>query len=205
MVSEIVLWFFLLLFFGYLFDKHVKWYLFPKRWGVVEDNAIFRSGQLTPIQFKKQVKKRNIDVVVSLLNPLPGNVNYEGEQKVIRERGIEQFVYPLLGDGTGDISQYASAICNLHECVRNNKVVLIHCAAGTQRTGGVVASYRILVQGKNPNEVIQEMRRYGWRAHKNPDLIPFINNHLNQLKNILIEKNIVDKTSDSMSFLPTKI
>jgi protein tyrosine phosphatase len=205
MVIEIILWLFLLLLLGYLFDKYIKWYLFPKRWGVVEANAIFRSGQLTPIQFKKQVKKCNIDVIVSLLDPLPGNVNYEGEQKIIKENGIEQFVYPLLGDGTGDIFQYASAICKLHECVRNGKVVLIHCAAGTQRTGGVVASYRILVQGKSPIEAVHEMKRYGWRWHKNPILIPFINDHLNQLEDLLIQRNILDRASHPMPFLPTKI
>ena len=136
----------------YVFDRYIKWNVFPKRWGVVEQAVIFRSGQLSPPQISKQIKKHDIDVIVSLMSPLPGDVAYEAENKAINDYGIERFEYPLLGDGTGDIDQYASAIAKIHESVQSGRVVLVHCAAGTQRTGGVIASYRMLVQNRSVEE-----------------------------------------------------
>ncbi|SVC70064.1 uncharacterized protein METZ01_LOCUS322918, partial [marine metagenome] len=138
----------------YLFDEYIKWDLFPKRWGVVEEASIFRSGQLSPRQIQKQLHKHDIDVVVSLMSPLPGDSAYEAEKKVSKDYNIDRYEYPLLGNGTGDITQYAAAITKIHESVRADKTVLVHCAAGTQRTGGVVASYRILVQGKPVNQAV---------------------------------------------------
>ena len=64
----------------YVFDEYVKWNLFPKRWGVVEQAAIFRSGQLSPTQIQRQVQKHDIDVIVSLMSPLPGDPSYEAEK-----------------------------------------------------------------------------------------------------------------------------
>lgn len=204
MILDAIFWFFLFVVLAYLFDKHVKWYLFPKRWGVVEANSIFRSGQLSPFQIKKQVRKNKIDVIVSLMSPVPGNLSYEAEQRIIKTYGLTQYVYPLLGDGTGDIEQYAAAITRIHDSIREKKVVLVHCAAGTQRTGGVVASYRILVQGISPDQAVLEMKRYGWRHKKNPILVPFINQHLSELEILLIEKRVLDSARDPLPVLPQK-
>ena len=204
MIGDVILWFFLFVVLGYLFDKYIKWHLFPKRWGVVEVNSIFRSGQLSPFQIKKQVRKHKIDVIVSLMSPVPGNLSYEAEQRIIKTYGLDQYVYPLLGDGTGDIQQYAAAIAKINDSVRDKKVVLVHCAAGTQRTGGVVASYRMLVQGVSPDQAALEMKRYGWRHKKNPVLVPFINQHLSELEILLIEKKILDDIRCPLPVLPHK-
>ncbi|HBK75830.1 MAG TPA: hypothetical protein DDZ73_05455, partial [Gammaproteobacteria bacterium] len=64
----------------YLFDEYIKWNLFPKRWGVVEEASIFRSGQLSPTQIRKQIQKHDINVIVSLVSPLPGDSAYEAEK-----------------------------------------------------------------------------------------------------------------------------
>ena len=187
----------------YLFDEYIKWDLFPKRWGVVEEASIFRSGQLSPRQIQKQLQKHDIDVVVSLMSPLPGDSAYEAEKKVSKAYNIDRYEYPLLGNGTGDITQYAAAITKIHESVQADKTVLVHCAAGTQRTGGVVASYRILVQGKPVNQAVNEMKRYGWRSKKNPDLLPYINEHMSELTSLLVENGVLDRPPDTLPILKT--
>ena len=84
-------------------------------------------------------------------------------------------------------------------------MVLVHCAAGTQRTGGVVASYRMLVQGISPDQAALEMKKYGWRHKKNPTLVPFINQHLSELEISLIEKKVLDGARYPLPVLPHKI
>ena len=189
----------------YLFDEYIKWNLFPKRWGVVEEASIFRSGQLSPTQIRKQIQKHDINVIVSLVSPLPGDSAYEAEKKAVKDHGVEQYVYPLRGNGTGDIKQYAAAIAKIHESVQANKTVLVHCAAGTQRTGGVVASYRILVQGKSVDQAVQEMKRYGWRQTKNPALVPYINEHMSELAGLLIKNGVLERPPDPLPVLSPTI
>ena len=185
----------------YVFDQYIKWNLFPKRWGIVEEEVIYRSGQLSPMQIRKQIKKHKIDVIVSLARPLPGDSAYEAEKQAAKDYGIERVTFPLSGDGTGDIERYADAIAKIHQSIGNDKVVLVHCAAGTQRTGGVVASYRILVQGKSPGEAVEEMRQYGWRPNKNPVLLPYINDHMSELTDLLIEKGVLRVAPDPLPML----
>ena len=186
---------------AYVFDQYIKWNLFPKRWGVVEPAAIYRSGQLSPMQIRKQIEKHSIDVIVSLTGPIPGDVEYEAEKQATKDYGIERVTFPLRGDGTGDIEQYAAAIAKIHQSIRDDKIVLVHCAAGTQRTGGVVASYRILVQGRSPVEAVEEMRQYGWRPDKNPVLLPYINDHMYKLTELLIEKSVLEIAPDPLPIL----
>ena len=189
----------------YAFDEYVKWNLFPKRWGVVEEAAIFRSGQLSPTQIQRQVQKHDIDVIVSLMSPLPGDPAYEAEKNAAEEHGIKRHEYPLLGNGTGDIKQYAAAIAKIHESVQAEKIVLVHCAAGTQRTGGVVASYRILVQGKSVDQAVEEMKQYGFRQNKNPDLLPYMNEHMPELTALLIERHVIDNSPDPLPVLDIEL
>jgi len=184
----------------YLFDRYVKWKLFPKRWGIVEKSSIFRSGQLTPRQVRRQVKAHDIDVIISLMTPLPGDTSYEAEVELVQD-GLERYVYPLLGDGTGDISEYASAITRIHDSVQCHKKVLVHCAAGTQRTGGVIAMYRILVQGKSVKFAMDEMERYGWRPRKNPALVAYINESLEELLALLVSRKVLKCTPDEVPYL----
>ena len=186
---------------AYVFDQYIKWNLFPKRWGVVEPAAIYRSGQLSPMQIRKQIEKHSIDVIVSLTGPIPGDAEYEAEKQASKDYGIERVTFPLRGDGTGDIEQYAAAIAKIHQSIRDDKIVLVHCAAGTQRTGGVVASYRILVQGRSPVEAVEEMRQYGWRPDKNPVLLPYINDHMYKLTELLIEKSVLEIAPDPLPML----
>jgi len=184
----------------YLFDRYVKWKLFPKRWGVVETSSIFRSGQLTPRQIRRQVKVHDIDVIISLLTPLPGNAPYEAELELVKD-GLERYAYPLLGDGTGDIDDYASAIARIHDSVQSHKKVLVHCAAGSQRTGGVIAMYRILIQGKSVKFAMDEMQRYGWHPSKNPALVAYINESLEELLALLVARKVLKYAPDQLPYL----
>jgi protein-tyrosine phosphatase len=54
--------------------------------------------------------------------------------------------------------------------------VLVHCARGSYRSGAVIASYRVLVQGWSEEDAIREMAKY--RAHTNGHvLIPYLHEY----------------------------
>jgi predicted protein tyrosine phosphatase len=109
---------------------------------------------------------------------------------------------PLGGNGTGNINHYAQAVIAIVEADRKSKPVLVHCVAGTQRTGGVIAAYRLLVQKKDPAFVIDEMKRYGFRPKSNPALLPYINGNMAELSLLLKQAGAIDEIPNPLPQLP---
>ncbi len=46
-----------------------------------------------------------------------------------------------------------------------NRPVFVHCTRGTDRTGVVVAAYRVAAEGWTPEEAYEEMLRLGFHRH----------------------------------------
>ena len=59
------------------------------------------------------------------------------------------------------------------------------------RTGGVVATYRLLVERRPPAEVLAEMRQYGFDPRKNDTLLPFLNAHVAEWAAALRQMNVI--------------
>lgn len=171
----------------------VKDRVIPKRWGVVEDGLICRSGQLSASLVKRVLKQHGIRVIVDLTSEVPGDKDQQAERQAADELGIEIKRFPLGGDGTGDIEQYAGAVTAVVEARRMGKPVLVHCAAGAQRTGGTIAFYRLLVEKKPPALVVKEMARYGWDPKHDTVLLDYINEHMGELAGLLKDKGIIDE------------
>ena len=152
----------------------------PKRWGVVEQGKLYRSGQLHPALVEKTLREHHIQVVVDLQFE-DGTPAQAAEARAIRELGIAQYRFPLNGNGTGDIKHYAAAIARIKASVDAGKPVLVHCAAGTQRTGGVIAAYETLVEGRKVSSAIREMEAYDWDPVKNRVLLEYLDGHMGEL------------------------
>jgi protein tyrosine/serine phosphatase len=185
----------------WLWEGVAKDRLIPKRWAAVAGHNIYRSGQLSASLVKKTLANHGIKVIVALTADNPQDKDQEAEEKAAAELGIELLRFPLSGDGTGDIDQYAGAIAAVVEAERQGKPVLVHCAAGAQRTGGTIAFYRLLVDRKPPADVVQELKRHGWNPKYNPKLLPYINENLGRLATILHDKGILDKIPDPLPVL----
>ncbi len=171
--------------------------LIPKRWGVVEAGAIYRSGQLSPTLIERTLQEHGIQLVVSLCPDEAGNKAHDAERQAVLDLGIDRDVYPLIGDGTGDIANYAKAIAAMVQAKRQGRPVLLHCAAGAYRTGGVVAAYRMLVEGAPPADAWAEMRRYDW-DRDNPILPDYLNEHMAELAEQLVVLGVIDKVPDPL-------
>lgn len=163
----------------------------PKRWGVVEEGKIFRSAQLSRYLVKETLERNHVQVVVDLTWDDPAELNHEAELRAIAELGIERELFPLKGDGTGDVHIYSAAVAAVARAVRENKPVLVHCFAGAHRTGGVVALYRLLVQGKSPDFVFREMQKYKYDPAVSPILLDYLNEHIGEIAADLVKDGTI--------------
>jgi len=174
----------------------------PKRWGVIEEGKIYRSGRLSSALVKRVLEKHNIVVIVSLSGEKPNDKDQNAERKAAAELGIEILRFPLSGNGTGDIKNYAQAIAAMVNARRMNKPVLIHCAAGTQRTGAVTACYRMLVENRSPEFAYKELLRYDYDPDKNPVLLSYVNDNMADLVSLLKEMEVIDEVPAPLPLLP---
>lgn len=166
--------------------------LIPKRWGVVEENVIFRSGRLPPALLKKMLRRHQIRQIVDLTFADPAGTAQKDEKKIAAELGIQYFNFPLYGSGIGEVRHYARALAVMTSAKKEHKPVLVHCAAGTQRTGGVVAAYRVLIEKKPTAVAYAELIQYGWCPEENQILLEFLNSRMAELAGRLLEMQLID-------------
>jgi protein tyrosine/serine phosphatase len=169
-----------------------------KRFGVVEQGRIYRSGQISAPLIKKTLLNYSIRAIVDLTGEDSNDIDQQAEKKAAAELGIGIKKYPLRGNGTGDVNNYAGAIIAIADAEKRNLPVLVHCAAGAQRTGGVIAAYRLLVQKKDPAFIISEMKHYGWDPKDNPALLPYLNENMAELAVRLKQAGVIDEFSQPL-------
>ncbi|QDU61683.1 Tyrosine phosphatase family protein [Planctomycetes bacterium Pan216] len=128
------------------YHKLLRW----KKFRVVEQDILYRSGSLRPWQLRKAIDRYDIKTVYSLTH-----TRHLEEQEVCDEKGVKRYFCYLPGDGVGSDDPYLRFL-EVIEDPRNHPV-LVHCSAGVQRTGGAVALYRILFNGWEADAAIEEM------------------------------------------------
>jgi len=175
--------------------------LATKHWGVVEQGLIYRSGRLPLDRAQATLAKHHIRVLIDLTENKPSNRFQPKERAAAVALGIEYHNFPLIGDGTGDIANYAQAIAVMHQARCEGKPVLVHCAAGAQRTGGVVAAYRVLVERKSPDEARAELQRYGWKPGKDQVLLIYLNRNMAKLAEQLRVLRVIEAIPDPLPVL----
>jgi hypothetical protein len=112
--------------------------------------------------------------------------------------------FPLKCNGTSDIKKYAGVIAAIVDARKNGKPVLVHCAAGAQRTGGVIACYRMLVEKKQPSLAYAELLRYGWHDEPDQVLLTYINTNMSELARLLEEMGVIDKIPDRLPVIHSR-
>lgn len=146
--------------------------LFPHNFGVVEAGRIYRSGRLTPSALERVHRRYGIKTVIDFGGYEPGSDHERREQRTARALGIKRYVLRLEGDGTGNPNQYVEALRLMSEPA--NQPVLVHCSAGTQRTGCAVILFRHIVQDRLVMDAFREAQRYDHDWGDNPALLGMV-------------------------------
>ena len=162
-------------------------------WGTVIPGEIFRSATVSRHLIRQKLKENRIRTIVFLSRDTGDDADLTAERKAADELGIKFLNFPMNGDGVASPEQYTAALTAVCNAKAQGKPVLIHCHSGAQRTGGVVAMYRMLVEGKSQPEAYAELVHYGFNPVRNPTLLPFLDAHINEWGQALAEAKIIPR------------
>jgi protein tyrosine/serine phosphatase len=139
----------------------------PKNFGVVDPGKVYRSGQMTPGAFERAHKEHGFKTIIDLGSYEPHERGDRRNQQVADALGIKRYVLDLEGDATGNPNYYVQAL----RIMRNpaNHPVLVHCGAGSERTGCVMILYDNLQHGTSVEAGMQSAYRHKHRDHRNPN------------------------------------
>jgi protein tyrosine/serine phosphatase len=175
--------------------------LLPKNFGVVEPGRLYRSGQLSRWQVRRVLADNHITRIVALSNHGGHPADLAAEDQAAAELGVRRDVFPLGGDGTGQVREYVLAVSAIAAAERAGQPVLVHCIAGAQRTGGVIACYQLLVEHRPPAEVYAELRRFGHDPRDNPHLLAYLNEHMGEIAAGLVADGTIERVPDPLPVL----
>lgn len=150
----------------------------PKNFGVVEPGLIYRSGQIHGAILEDVLKEHHIQTVIDVSGD-SGRSHEDAELEIVARLGVEKHTFDGLdGHGLGPIESYANAFTTLVEERRRGRPVLVHCRAGSERTGALISLYRVLVEGWSPEKAYAEYLRYRHRPPKSNVLFDQLNAHM---------------------------
>jgi len=139
-------------------------------------------------------------VVLSAAGANPADV--AAEESAAADLAIDRKIFPLSGDGTGNLDTYAAAVAAIDQAVKHHQPVLVHCVAGAQRTGGVIAVYQLLVEKRRPAQVMAQLRRYGHDPTANPRLLNYLNDNMSELAQKLVDLGVIAQKPNPIPTLP---
>lgn len=132
---------------------------------VVQSGVLYRSGQPGPAELARLRSKFGIRTVINLRageKEMTRQEWYRREADYCRANGIAMFDVTIdPKDGTLDGLRRAMAVVSDH----SRQPVLVHCEAGSVRTGFVVAAYRIVMESWPYEKAMAEAVRFQF----NPD------------------------------------
>lgn len=130
-----------------------------QRFDTVKPGVLYRSGQLTTEQLGEAIDRYGIRTVV---NFQVRDRTLAQEEALVMGKGLNFVNLPMPGDGFGEEAQFRQFLALVDDPA--NRPVLIHCAAGTCRTGAAVALYRFERDGWSIEDVSAEMSRQAYET-----------------------------------------
>jgi tyrosine-protein phosphatase SIW14 len=114
--------------------------------------TLYRGSQPTKKGFK-QLAKMHIAIVVDLRG------NRKGERNTVRKLGMQYVPIPWFCMRPKDV-----VIAQFLKLLRENpnKKIFVHCNTGIDRTGMMVAAYRMAEEGWTADEAMKEMKAFGF-------------------------------------------
>ena len=146
----------------------VRDYVVPKRFAEVEPGRIYRSGLMKPGPMRMVVDKMHIRRILTLLSEDPASPEQCAEREIAAEKGLHIERIPMPGNGCGTPEALDAAADFIAD--PSQGPVLVHCAAGVNRTSAAMAAYRMKHCGWSLEQAIAEPDRFGWSIRGNADL-----------------------------------
>jgi protein tyrosine phosphatase (PTP) superfamily phosphohydrolase (DUF442 family) len=127
-------------------------------WSEVVPGKLYRSGDISPAQLERVAHDLGIKRVISVLDPnVPESV---AEREAAQRLGLRWENVPMRGNGESTPADRERILALLKE--PDAPTTLVHCSAGTNRTGLAIGLYRIHCEGWTYEQVLEELKRYSF-------------------------------------------
>lgn len=163
----------------------------PRRFIEVVPHLLFRSGWIDARLVEDVLRDHEIGLVVDLTDETCDSPERQAEQRAVERLGIAYRCCPLKGDGTGDVQQYAHAVAAIAHAQALGRPVLVHCAAGDKRSGGVVAAYLLLVRGAPVATALAEIGRFTRHGVPSETVTRYLDDHLAEIAAHLRDEGVL--------------
>jgi uncharacterized protein (TIGR01244 family) len=120
------------------------------------DDRVYRGGQPTATGFK-DLAEQGIKTVVDLRDI--GEHSQADERSLVSALGMRYVSIPMQGMSTPKDQQIAAVLAQLNDAASGP--VFVHCKRGADRTGTVIAIYRISRDGWDNKRALSEAKSYG--------------------------------------------
>ena len=190
---------------GILIWDAVKYEILPKRFAVVEEGFLYRSAQISPRLIEGVLVDNEIDRVVWLVGYDDTRPEHVAERETIDRLGLDLLNFAgLRGNGTGPVHEYVEAITAVARTKQAGERVLVHCAAGTRRTAGVIALYMVLVEGRSTEEAYGQLDFvWGARPAVESPILAYLNENMGAVAEGLVETGVIERVPDPLPvFVP---
>lgn len=157
----------------FIYGRH---YIYPKRFAEVEPGRLYRSGLMETWPMERMFDLYHFKTILTLLVDEPDNRPQAKERTMADQKGIKILRIPMPGNGLAAFDDLDRAADIMADASRYP--ILIHCAAGVQRTGAVYAAYRMKHCGWDFDRAIQEGERYGCSLADHSELVAHLRNYL---------------------------
>jgi protein tyrosine/serine phosphatase len=141
----------------------------PRNFGVVVDGQIYRSGRLTPAATQLVHDRTGFRTIIDLGAYVGKPIDEQVAAKTALALGARRITFTDLdGYGVGNPNSYVAALRAMSDPA--NQPVLVHCAAGAQRTSVCMMLYRKINQGVPFATSIAEAKAHEHDPRDNPHL-----------------------------------
>lgn len=182
--------------------KGVRDHVVPRRLGEVVPGVLYRSAQIEGNLIDDVIDARGVRTVLNLGVFQGHRAYHDAELAVCAARGVEVEQYGLRGDGTGDPAAYVDVVARMKHARDAGEPLLVHCSAGVNRTGAAVALFRILIEHARPADALAEMERFGFDPADNTALIPYLNEHIDDIAHGLEARGVISALAGPLPQFP---
>lgn len=119
------------------------------------DLNLYRSGQPKDAGFA-ELARQGIKTIVNLRDD---DDRALAEEKLVTAAGLQYFNLPLSNLKHPDLGQVEKILAVIND--PQNQPVLIHCKRGADRTGTIIACYRIMHDGWTADAALKEAKSFG--------------------------------------------
>jgi len=151
---------------GGLAYKYGRYQVLPKRFAEVVPGKLYRAGYCEPGPLTRIIREHKIKTILVLMNDEPDSPIQQKETAVVQREGVRLLRIPMPGDGLADFAALDQAADIIADAA--NQPLLVHCQAGTMRTGAAYAAWRMRYCGWSYQQAADECEDFEISPHYAP-------------------------------------